>query len=160
MACLRGGIQVVVMEHFDWARVSVAHRVTSTANGYRRCSYVLKLHMNKSVEIRRLESASDSHGHGVNPSRTDDRVVGSVLTSTTREPRATVRAIELAEWLAHKGSVGRALNCRYTFGGQTKPPVGQYDQYAGCVKVLQGPQQTRSRAIRRVGRRWGMWARC
>jgi long-chain acyl-CoA synthetase len=118
MACLRNGIQVVVMEHFDAERALRCieqHRVTHSQWVPTMFVRLLKLpqQIRSKYDVSSLQCAI--HAAAPCPIPIKEQMIewwGPVIYEyyAGTEGNGFVQ-LNSHEWLAHKGSVGRALNC-------------------------------------------------
>jgi long-chain acyl-CoA synthetase len=118
MTCLRNGIQVVVMEHFDAEtalRYIEKYKVTHSQWVPTHFVRMLKLpeEVRSKYDMSSLECAI--HAAAPCPIPVKEQMIkwwGPVLYEyyAGTEGNGFVQ-LNSAEWLAHKGSVGRALNC-------------------------------------------------
>jgi acyl-CoA synthetase (AMP-forming)/AMP-acid ligase II len=118
MACLRNGIQVVVMEHFDAERALACietYRITHSQWVPTMFVRMLKLpgELRTKYDLSSLECAI--HAAAPCPIPVKEQMIewwGLVLYEyyAGTEGNGFVQ-LNSQEWLAHKGSVGRALNC-------------------------------------------------
>jgi acyl-CoA synthetase (AMP-forming)/AMP-acid ligase II len=118
MACLRNGIQVVVMEHFEAERALryiEQYRVTHSQWVPTMFVRMLKLpeEVRKKYDVSSLRCAI--HAAAPCPIPVKEQMIawwGPVLYEyyAGTEGNGFVQ-LNSQEWLAHKGSVGRALNC-------------------------------------------------
>jgi acyl-CoA synthetase (AMP-forming)/AMP-acid ligase II len=118
MACLRSGIQVVVMEHFDAERaLRCIEQYRVTHSQWVPTMFVRMLKLPQAVrdkyDVSSLECAI--HAAAPCPIPVKEQMIdwwGPVLYEyyAGTEGNGFVQ-LNSQEWLAHRGSVGRALNC-------------------------------------------------
>ncbi len=118
MACLRSGIQVVVMEHFDAERaLHCIERYHVTHSQWVPTMFVRMLKLPAEVRARYDVSSlcCAIHAAAPCPIPVKEQMIqwwGPVIYEyyAGTEGNGFVQ-LNSQEWLAHKGSVGRALNC-------------------------------------------------
>jgi acyl-CoA synthetase (AMP-forming)/AMP-acid ligase II len=118
MACLRSGIQVVVMEHFDAEQALRAieqHRVTHSQWVPTMFVRMLKLPPETRAKYDLSSLRCAIHAAAPCPIPVKEQMIewwGPVLYEyyAGTEGNGFVQ-LSSNEWLAHRGSVGRALNC-------------------------------------------------
>ncbi len=118
MACLRSGIQVVVMEHFEAERaLQYIERYRVTHSQWVPTMFVRMLKLPEDVRMKYDVSSLKCAIHAAAPCPipVKEQMIewwGPVLYEyyAGTEGNGFVQ-LNSQEWLAHKGSVGRALNC-------------------------------------------------
>ncbi len=118
MACLRSGIQVVVMEHFEAERaLKFIERYRVTHSQWVPTMFVRMLKLPEEVRTKYDVSSLKCAIHAAAPCPipVKEQMIdwwGPVLFEyyAGTEGNGFVQ-LNSQEWLAHKGSVGRALNC-------------------------------------------------
>ena len=155
MACLRSGIQVVVMEHFDAERALACiqtYRVTHSQWVPTMFVRMLKLadDVRMKYDVSSLKCAI--HAAAPCPIPVKEQMIkwwGPVLYEyyAGTEGNGFVQ-LNSHEWLAHRGSVGRALNCTVHIcdDAGNELPVGEpgtiYFGGGGAFEYYKDPNKT------------------
>ncbi|HEY6600101.1 MAG TPA: acyl-CoA synthetase [Pseudomonadales bacterium] len=155
MACLRSGIQVVVMEHFDAERALACietYRVTHSQWVPTMFVRMLKLPSEARTKYDLSSLKCAIHAAAPCPIPVKEQMIewwGPVLYEyyAGTEGNGFVQ-LNSQEWLAHKGSVGRALNCTVHICDDdgNELPVGEpgtiYFGGGGAFEYYKDPNKT------------------